>query len=68
MLAAIKLGVLWQQSIADLQAMVNVATLQYVAQPCSHASIDDLIANVADMAATSAAKENICVWPRHKIV
>ena len=39
--------------------MVNVATLQSGAQPCSHAWIDDLIANIADMAATSAAKENI---------
>ena len=33
---------------------------------CSHAWIDDLIANIADMAATSAAKENIHMWPRHK--
>ena len=30
--------------------------------------IDDLTANNADMAATSAAKESIYVWPRHKIV
>ena len=42
MLAVIQLGILWQQSIVDLQAMVTVATLQYVVQPCSHARIDDL--------------------------
>ena len=67
-LAAIQLGVLWQQSIVDLQTMVNVATLQSVAQPCSHAWTDGLIANITDMAAPSGAKENIYVWPRHKIV
>ena len=61
MLATIQLGVLWRQSIVDLQAMVNVAMLQSVAEPCSHAWIDDLIAKIADMAATSAAKENIYV-------
>ena len=48
--------------------MVHVATLQSVGQPCSHAWIDDVIANIVDMAATGAAKENIHVWPRHKIL
>ena len=38
-----------------------MATLKCVAHPSSHASIDDVMAR-------NAAKENIYVWSRHKIL
>ena len=43
----------------DLQAVVNVASLQSVTNPSSHPWINDLITNIANMAAPSAAKETL---------
>ena len=52
----------------DLQEVVNVALLRSVTNPSSQPWIDDLITNIAKMAAPSAAKENIYVRLRRKVV